>query len=88
MMNTSSVDLQPSPGKTNFTRLARLLICGGTAVVRKLFDSIIPPSNLATTLNSPPVLTRLTQMKRTRLSTQPKKISAVLLGWVTCNKNV
>jgi hypothetical protein len=61
--------LQASPKKTNFLRLTRLLICGGTKVVRELFDSIIAPEDLANTLNDPPVLSRLQDMRNKKLLT-------------------
>ena len=39
-------------GKTNFQRITRLLISGGTSVLREIFDSIYPPSHLPTILSS------------------------------------
>jgi hypothetical protein len=74
MANASSLAevLQASPGKTNFTRLTRLLICGGTIVLRELFDSVIAPEDLANTLNDPSVLRRLKPMKKKRFLTLPQ----------------
>ena len=48
--NASSV-LQTTPGKRNFQRLSRLLIAGGTSVLRDVFDSIHLPSGLSTVLS-------------------------------------
>ena len=39
-------------GKANFQRLARLLISGGTSLLRKIFDAICPPSCLSTILSN------------------------------------
>ena len=39
-------------GKENFIRLTRLLISGGTTLLRETFDMIISPSTLPTTLNN------------------------------------
>ena len=40
-------------GKANFHRVTRLLISGGTAVLREIFDLICPPSRLPTILKNP-----------------------------------
>ena len=48
--DASSV-LQTTPGKRNFQRLTRLLIAGGTSVLRDVFDSIHLPSGLPTVLS-------------------------------------
>ena len=71
-MATASVAssvLQTTPGKRNFQRLSRLLIAGGTSVLREVFDSIYPPSTLPAALNNPAVKTLL---KGTRL-TKPQR---------------
>lgn len=44
--------LASSVEKTNGAKLSRLLIDGGTLVLRKTFDSFHPPTNLAADLNS------------------------------------
>lgn len=54
--------LQASPEKDNFMRLSRLMICG-TKIVKRLFDSQIPPKDLATKLNDPQVSNRLQRLK-------------------------
>ena len=45
--------LRSSKGRDNFQRLARLLISGGTVLLREAFDIKRPPSNLSTTLQNP-----------------------------------
>ena len=48
-MATASVAssvLRTTPGKRNFQRLTRLLIAGGTSVLREVFDTFYPPSTL------------------------------------------
>ena len=45
--------LRSSKGRDNFQRLARLLISGGTVLLREAFDIKCSPSNLSTTLQNP-----------------------------------
>ena len=45
--------LRSSKGRDNFQRLARILISGGTVLLREVFDIKCPPSNLPTTLQNP-----------------------------------
>ena len=45
--------LRSSKGRDNYQRLARLLISGGTVLLREEFDIKCPPSNLSTTLQNP-----------------------------------
>ena len=54
-----------SQEKTNGTRLARLLIDGGTEALRKVFHSFIPSSALQTVLNNNSAL--LTNLKKKRI---------------------
>ena len=44
--------LASSPAKTNGNKLSRLLIDGGTTVLRNVFDRYHPPANLASGLNT------------------------------------
>ena len=48
----SSSALASSVEKTNGAKLSRLLIDGGTTVLRNVFDNYHPPANLATGLNA------------------------------------
>ena len=41
--------------KENFQRLTRLLICGGTSLLREIFDHHCPPSHLPTRLRNPAI---------------------------------
>ena len=45
--------LRSTRGKENFQRLARLLISGGTALLRETFDQLCPPSSFPSTLKNP-----------------------------------
>ena len=53
-------------GKENFQRLTRLLICGGTSLLREIFDHHCPPSRLPTRLKSRPIETLLNKAKLTK----------------------
>jgi hypothetical protein len=54
---------------SNFARLCRLLIDGGTQVLRDVFDSIRPPSTLHSVLHSPAVHNTLKGLKAKRILT-------------------
>ena len=45
--------LRSTAGKANFQRMTRLLISGGTSLLREVFDAKHPPSNLPTILSNP-----------------------------------
>ncbi|XP_031551601.1 uncharacterized protein LOC116288876 [Actinia tenebrosa] len=55
--------LRSSTEKNNYTRLTRLLIAGGTFILRELLDNIIPPHHFAHVLMFPKVLRRLEWLK-------------------------
>ena len=57
--------LRSTSGKENFLRLTRLLISGGTSLLREMFDSICPPSNLPTILSNPVTKNQLKAAKLT-----------------------
>ena len=62
MATAAPSPLASSVEKTNGNKLSRLLIDGGTTVLRNIFDSHHPPANLAANLCSKhihPILTRL-----------------------------
>ena len=62
MATATPSPLASSVEKTNGNKLSRLLIDGGTTVLRNIFDSYHPPANLAASLSSRhihPILTRL-----------------------------
>ena len=58
--------LRSTTGKANFQRVARLLISGGTALLREIFDLICPPSNLPTILKNPATEKQLKAAKLTK----------------------
>lgn len=53
-------------GKANFQRLARLLMSGGTTVLREVFDQFCPPSNLPIILRNPATEGKLRAARLTR----------------------
>ena len=57
--------LRSTSWKGNFQRITRLLIIGGTSLLREIFDSICPPSNLPTILSNPVTKKRLKAAKLT-----------------------
>ena len=57
--------------KANFQRLTRLLMRGGLALLREVFDSIHPPANLPAVLGNPTIKSNL-QTLRGRVLTQPE----------------
>ena len=58
--------LRSTAGKTNFQRITRLLISGGTSLLREVFDAILPPSNLPTILSNPATMKLLKRAKLTK----------------------
>ena len=52
MATSAPSPLVSSVEKTNGAKLSRLLIDGGTTVLRKIFDGHHPPANLITDLNA------------------------------------
>ena len=58
--------LHSSRGRDNFQRLARLLISGGTVLLREVFDIKCPSSNLPTTLQNPAMKKLLKAAKLTK----------------------
>ena len=52
MATAAPSPLATSPAKTNGNKLSRLLIDGGTTVLRNVFDRYHPPANLASGLNT------------------------------------
>ena len=58
--------LRSTKGRANFQRVARLLISGGTTLLREIFDWTCPPSNLPTTLKNPATEKQLRSAKLTK----------------------
>ncbi|CAH3030435.1 unnamed protein product [Porites evermanni] len=61
--SSSSVS-KSTRGKTNYSRLCRLLISVGSRVLRDTFDSIIPPENLRELLKRDPAHSRLQLLRK------------------------
>ena len=53
-------------GKANFQRLTRLLVTGGTALLRELFDMFCPPNDLPKLLKNPTIMSKLKAAKLTK----------------------
>ena len=58
--------LHSTPGKANFQRVARLLISGGTTLLREIFDIRCPPSDLPRILKNPATKKKLAAAKLTK----------------------
>ncbi len=58
--------LRSTPGKTNFQRIVRLLICGGKMALSEIFDKLCPPSDLPRKLNNPATRKQLAAAKLTK----------------------
>ena len=58
--------LRSTSGKANFQRVTRLLIGGGTVLLRESFDQLCPPSHLLTMLKNPATEKKLKAAKLTK----------------------
>ena len=58
--------LHSTNGKANFQRVSRLLITGGTTLLREVFDQICPPASLPTILKNPATEKKLKAAKLTK----------------------
>ena len=63
MATATPSPLASSVEKTNGNKLSRLLIDGGTTVLRNIFDYYHPPANLAANLSSRPIYSILTNLR-------------------------
>ena len=64
--------LSTTDEKANFQRLTRLLMRGGLALLREVFDSIHPPANLPAVLSNPVMKTQLQTLRRNKVLTHPE----------------
>ena len=64
--------LRATDEKANFQRLTRLLMRGGLALLREMFDSIHPPANLPAVLSNPVMKTQLQTLRRNKVLTHPE----------------
>ena len=58
--------LRPTDGKGNFLRITRVLISGGTSILREIFDARCPPTHLPTMLSNPATKKQLKTAKLTK----------------------
>ena len=63
--------LRTTDEKANFQRLTRLLMRGGLALLREVFDIIHPPSNFPAVLGNPAIKSKLQTLKG-KVLTQPE----------------
>ena len=68
--STAQEALCTTDEKANFQRLTRLLMRGGLALLREVFDAIYPPVNLPAVLGNPAIKTQLQSLKRIRILNQ------------------
>ena len=61
--------LRTTDEKANFQRLQRLLMGGGLALLREVFDAIHPPASLPAVLGNPVVESKLKTLRRERVLT-------------------
>ena len=61
--------LRTKGDKANFQRLARLLMCGGLALLKEVFDAFHPPANLPAVLSNPSIAKQLHNLKRNKVLT-------------------
>ena len=64
--------LRATDEKANFQRLTRLLMRGGLALLREVFDSFHPPPSLPAVLSNPVIKTQLQTLRRNRVLTHPE----------------
>jgi hypothetical protein len=64
--------LQASQDKKRFWKLTTMLICGGTAIMRELFDGCFPPSVLGNVLSTQAVKDKLKKLREKRVLTNPQ----------------
>ena len=63
-------ELRATDEKANFQRLTRLLMRGGLALLREVFDAIYPPVNLPAVLGNSAIKKKLQSLKRIRVLSQ------------------
>ena len=64
--------LRATDEKANCQRLTRLLMRGGLALLKEVFDSIHPPPNFPAVLSNPVIKTQLKTLRRNRVLTHPE----------------
>ena len=64
--------LRTTDENANFQRLTRLLMRGGLALLREVFDAIHLPANLPAVLGNPTIKSKLQTLRRNRVLTYPE----------------
>ena len=64
--------LRTTDETANFQRLTRLLMRGGLALLREVFDAIHPPANLPAVLGNPTIKSKLQTLRVKRVLTHPE----------------
>ena len=70
-------ELRTTDEKANFQRLIRLLMRGGLALLREVFDAIHPPANLPAVLGNAAIKKQLQTLRR-KNSPQPTRMGLPL----------
>ena len=63
--NDTAKPLSATEAKTNFIRLSRLVMEGGTRVLQEVLDNIHPPAALPTILADPTIKPHLIKLQKT-----------------------
>ncbi|XP_068705223.1 uncharacterized protein [Montipora foliosa] len=72
MATPSDRALHATNGKANFQRLTRLLMCGGITLLREVFDSILPPTDLQIKLGDATIKAQLQKLTHQKALTKPE----------------
>ena len=64
MSSDAAKALTATPAKTNFIRISRLLVTGGTRVLRQVLDKMHPPATLDAVLAQPHVERELKKLAK------------------------
>ena len=71
-LSPANIALHATDEKAYFQRLVRLLMCGGTTLVREVFDLKLPSSNLHIKLKDPTIRGRLQKLRHQKILTEPE----------------
>ena len=71
-LSPADMALRATVEKAYFQRLARLLLCGGTTLLREVFDFKLPSSNLQIKLSDATIQGRLQKLRHKKILTEPE----------------
>ena len=71
-LSPADIALRATVEKAYLKRLVRLLMCGGTALLREVFDFKLPSSNLQIKLSDPTIQGRLQKLRHKKILTEPE----------------